>query len=168
MRALHGTQLHPRVGQDVVLALEVQPLGGERAQQDLQPLGVHARGLVGIDAEHPQLDRRDPAPDAQLEAAAAERVQHADLLGEPHRVVQRERVDERAEAQPRRALRDGRQEHARRRRQAERRPVVLGEVVRMEARPVVGLGQHETVLVLAPEVGDRAVHVVEDAEAHGR
>ena len=45
-----------------------------------------------------------PRPTPELEASAAQLVEHADLLDQPQRMVQRQRVDQRAEAQVPRAL----------------------------------------------------------------
>ncbi len=95
-------------------------------------------------------------------------VEHADLVDQPQRVVERQQVDHRPEAKPLGALRNGGQEQAGRRRIAERRVVVLGEVIAVEAGAVVCLDQSEPLLEMAGERQAAVVEVVEDPEAHGR
>ena len=95
--------------------------------------------------------RRDALADAELEPPAAHLVEHADFFGEPQRMIERERVDERPEAEPLRPLRDGGEEDARRGRHAERRRVMLGEVIGVEAARVIGLDQLQPLLVLTAE-----------------
>ena len=84
-------------------------------------------------AEQPVLERRDPAPDPEVDPPARELVEHRDLLDEPDRVVQRQARDEQPEAQPLRLARDGGEEDRLRRRRRQRVAVVLGEVVAAEA-----------------------------------
>ena len=87
---------------------------------------------VGIDAEIVQLVRRGATADANLEPAATQMVEHADFLGEPERMMRRQHVDQRTEAQPPGALRHRSQKHARRRRQIERRRMMLAHVIGTE------------------------------------
>ena len=63
-------------------------------------------GVLGVDAVIAELDRRDAAADAELEPAAAHLVEHADLFGQPQRMIERKHIDQRPEAQPLGALRD--------------------------------------------------------------
>jgi hypothetical protein len=143
-----------------------QALGRQRGEDDVATLEeALARLLLGEPVEA-QFDRRDPAADAEVEAAAAEVIEHADLLGQPQRVVLRERVDQRAEPQTLAVLRGGGEKDARRRREAERRPVVLGKVVAVETAAIVGADQLEPVGVLRTEIGLGAIHVIEHAELH--
>ena len=60
----------------------------------------------------------------------------------------------------------GGQEHARRGRHAERRRMVLGEMIGVEARAIVGLGNPQAVLVVVRERAAVAVEMIEDAEFH--
>ena len=99
-----------------------------------------------IDAVIADLDRRDALADAEQEPAAAHLVEHADFFGQPQRMIERQRVDQRAEMQPLGALRDRRKD-ARRRGHPERREMVLGAMIAVEAGTVVGLDQLEAVLV---------------------
>ena len=132
----------------------------------MQRLDIHRLRLGGIDAVVGDLVRRDPAADAQLQPAAAHLVEHADLLGDAQGMVQRQRVDQRPEAQPARALRHRREEHAGRGRHAERRGVVLGQVIAAQAQPVVGLDQLQPVLVVLAQRHRAEVEMIEDAELH--
>ena len=63
-----------------------------------------------------QLERRDAAADADLEPAVAQMVEHADLLDEAQRRVERQQIDQRPEvdaaASAARSRRDRRREPA--------------------------------------------------------
>jgi hypothetical protein len=82
-----------------VRAVVGELLRDQRAEHDLAALGEALVGLLDAQPVEAQLDRRDPPPEAEVEASAAEMVEHADLLGEAQRVVHRHRVDQRAEPQ---------------------------------------------------------------------
>jgi hypothetical protein len=151
----------------VIFAFVGQFVGGQAAQQHLQRFGVHRTGIRRIIAEIAVLDRRDAAPDAQQQASTAHLVQHADLIDQPQRMIQRQRVDQRAEAQALRALRDGGQIHAGRGCQAQRRRVMLGHVIAVEAGLVVGLDQRQAIGIETIERAGAAIHVVKHAELHG-
>ncbi len=164
--ALERRQLQRYVLEAVIAALERQRAAAQRLQDHLPRLEVHRLRFRRIDAEMLDLDRRNAAPDAQLEAPAAQLVEHADFLRQAQRVIQGERVDQRAEAQPFGALRDRRQEHAGRGRHAERRSVMLGQVIGVEAGRIVELDQLEPRLVIRVERDVVAVEMVENAEFH--
>src|SRR5258706_4756 len=80
--------------------------------------------------------------------------------------VERHRPCQRPEPQAARALGKRRKEHARGGRHAERRPVVLGEVISVEAGAIVGLCDFEAVLVIVRERAGISVEMVEYAEFH--
>src|SRR5882762_6680920 len=81
-------------------------------------------------------------------------------------MIERRDVHHGPEAQSLRALRHRREEHRRRRRHAQRREMVLGDVVGGEARALVGLHDLQA-LAVEPLVRAAAeVEVVEDAEFH--
>src|SRR5260370_19150799 len=75
-------------------------------------------------------------------------------------------VDQRAEAQRLGALRHRGEKDAGRGRHAERRRVMLGQVIGVKARLLVELDQPQPLVELPAEIGPAAVHVVEDAELH--
>src|ERR1700688_3538558 len=81
-------------------------------------------------------------------------------------MAQGQDVDQRAETKTRGALGDGRQQHARRRRHAKRRRVMLGDMIGVEAAAVVDLGQFEPAFVELSEARTATVDVVEDSEFH--
>ena len=149
-----------------MLAGKIDLVFGQRLHDDGKGLDIHRLRLLVIDAEIVELVRRGAAADADLDATAAEVIQHADFLGEPQRVVRRQHVDQRAETDAARALGDGGQEHARRRRQVERRRVMLAHVIRAKAGAVVEPDQLEPLLVLLREGIRAAVVLIEDAELH--
>ena len=82
------------------------------------------------------LDPHCAAAESDLHPAAAHVVEHADLLGQTQRMVERRHVDHGPELQTPRALRDGGKIDVGGRRPAERRAVVLGDVVGIEAQSV--------------------------------
>jgi hypothetical protein len=166
MRLLQRGDLHRHVAEGESLALVVEHFPGQALDHHLDRLGVDLLRLVRIGAVVFDLDRHGAAPEADLEPAAAQVVEHADFLDQAQRMVQRHRPDEWAEAQPAGALGDGGQEHAGRGRHAERRRMVLGEVVGVEPRALVGLRNLEAILVKVRQRTAIAVEMVEDAEFH--
>ncbi len=63
-----------------------------------------------IDAVKPDLDRRDATPDPIHKAPAAHLVEHADLVDQPQRMIERQQIDHRPKAQLPGPLRHGGQE----------------------------------------------------------
>jgi hypothetical protein len=119
-----------------------------------------------VDAEEPDLDRRDATADPEQKAASAHLVEHADLLDQPQRVIERQQIHHRPEAQALRPLRDGGQKHARRRGVAEWGRVVLGEMVAVKTRAIVGFGQLQALLEQLAERDPAVVQMIEDPKAH--
>src|SRR5262245_39959389 len=74
-------------------------------------------------------------------------VEHADLFDQSQRVVERQQVDQGAEADPSSSLRRRYEEESRRRSHAERRAVVLREVVAEEACGIRFLQELQPVVV---------------------
>src|SRR5882672_1750875 len=81
-------------------------------------------------------------------------------------MIERQRVDQRPETQPARALRDRGEKDARRRGEAERRRMMLGDVIGVEAEPVVGFDDLQPGLVVVTKREIVAVEMIEDAELH--
>ena len=98
MRLLHGPQHDRHIIEIVKFAVERQLVGREALLDELQRLGKLPRTRTVIDAVEADLYRRDAATDAELETAAAELIEHADLLEQANRMIKRQRIDERAEA----------------------------------------------------------------------
>src|SRR5450631_2709189 len=76
-------------------------------------------------------------------------------------------VHQRPEAQPLGALGDGRQEHAGHAGHAERRRVMLGDMISVEAAAVVDLRKLEPAFIELGEAGAATVDVIEYSEFHG-
>jgi len=79
-------------------------------------------------------------------------------------VIERQRVDERAEVDALGALADRRHQDAWRGRHAERRRMVFGNLVAIEAEAVVKLDQLQTVLIEIAQRRARRVEMIENAE----
>ena len=148
MRQLRRLQVDRHLLVVIVLAGKVDLVPGQRLHDDAVSLDIHRLRLVGIDAEIIQLVRRGAATDTDFDAAEAEMIQHADFFREPQRMMRREHIDQRAETDAARALGDGGQEHAGRRREIERRRVMLAHVPGTKAGAVVEFDQREPLLVL--------------------
>src|SRR6195256_810555 len=80
--------------------------------------------------------------------------------------MQRHRPDQRPEPKVPGALCNGAQEYARRRRHAERRRVMLGEMVGVESRAIVGFRNLEAILVIIRERAAVTVEMIENPEFH--
>src|SRR5205823_3752696 len=132
VRLLQWLEHERHVLEAIELTLEIKHAILQAAHQHVERLDEHLPELVGIDAVVADLDRRNALADAKLEAPAAHLVEYADFLDQPDRVIERQRVDERAEGQAFGALRHGRQEYARGGRHAERRRVMLGYLIAVE------------------------------------
>ena len=81
-------------------------------------------------------------------------------------MIERQQINERTEAQMARALRDGGEKDPRRSGDAERRRVMFGEVVGVDARAIISLDQAQPVLVMLAERQTRMVQMIEYAELH--
>ena len=168
MRPLHRMQ-HPGEGLDAVMA----PLIGqlvrriEPDQDHLQGFPVHVRTFRVIDAVIAHLERRYAAPDSHFEAPAAHLIEHADLLHQAQRMVQRQTINQRPEAKAFGALCNGGQEQVRRRRHAQRRRVMLGHMVGADTDLIVALDQLQPVFIIAGQILTRdQIEMVEYAEFH--
>ena len=154
----------------VVRAVRARDLAGrERVADDAERVLETLLRLRPVAAEPVVLDRRDSAADAEVEAAAGELVDHAHVLDDLDRVMQRQQLHHRAEPDLRRHLRGGRDEHLLVGRHAQVGAVVLGEMETREARLVGERDQLEP--ILEQPVRRRAgnvLDVVEDAEGRCR
>jgi len=135
---------------------------------DRQRLQIARVVGLGVGFLAPEEGFHDPAPsDTDLQASATQVVEHADLFDQPERMVQRQDVDTRPESHALRALRHATQEHVLRRRQAvNRRRVVLGQVIGVEAGPVEALDLDQALAInLIESLPRHRLDVVEDPEA---
>ena len=147
-----------------MLAGEIHRIARQRLHDDVIRLDIGRLRPVRIDSPISQLVRRGAAADADLDAASAQMIEHADFFGEPQRVMRRQHIDQGAEAKASGALRNRRQKNARRRRQIERRRVVLAHMIGAEAAGVVQLDQLEAVLILLMQRIRPMVVLIEYAE----
>ena len=164
MRLLERLHLHRHVLELVVAPLPGQGFDGEGLEDQFQALGINLLPLLGVLSVVGNLERHRAAPEADLQPPAAHVVEHANLFQHPQRVMDRQRIDECAEAQTLRALPDRRQEHAGRRRHAQRREVVLGDVIGVKAGTVQGLDDLQPLLVILAQRQIIAVEMVENTE----
>jgi hypothetical protein len=88
------------------------------------------------------------------------------FFGEPQRVVGGQHVHQRAEAKTLGALRHRGKEDARRRREAERRRMMLAHVVGPKSRGIVEFDQSQAVFVLLAELIRSAVVLIEYTKLH--
>src|SRR5215813_1804360 len=166
MRLLERFELDRYVGIAIELAMKRERPPGQRLAQDLQRFEIHLLSVVGVDPVIGGFDRRDAAADAELEAPCAELVEHANLLRHPQRMVERKGIDQRTEAQALRALRDRGEENAGRGGEAQRRRVMLGGMIRIEAAAIIGFDDLQPFLVECVQRTIVAIEVVENAEFH--
>ncbi len=97
IRPLHGLDVELEVAVGEVLALVIQHPVAAGGEENVQRFAVAlARLLDALHAEERRLDRRDAAPDAQLQAPAAHLVEHAHLVVETERVVPGQAESQRA------------------------------------------------------------------------
>ena len=99
MRALHRLEHHRHFVEAIEFALEGQLVGGEALEQHLERFVVHRAGLRKVERIVRGLERRHAAADAEFEPPAAQLVEHADFLDQPQRMIERQQIDQRAEAQ---------------------------------------------------------------------
>jgi hypothetical protein len=81
-------------------------------------------------------------------------------------MMQRQRIDQRSETKLSRSLRDRRKKDAGRGRHAERREMMLGQVIGEKAGAIVGLDDAQPLLEIIAQRDIVAVEVVEDTEFH--
>src|SRR5712691_12842654 len=166
MRALQRPQDHRHVVKSVMLALERQFVAGKALEDEFEGLVIDFAGLPEIEAVGASLERRYAASDPELEPPAAHLIEHADFLDQAQRMIERQEIDEGAEAQRLGALRYGREKQPGRGGAAERRRVVLGDVVAIDAAAIIGFDQLEPIGVERAKRSAPIVHVIEHAEFH--
>ena len=121
---------------------------------------------IELDTVEPDLDRRDAAADAIEKPPAAHLVEHADLIDQPQRMIERQQIHHRAEFEPLGALRDRRQKDAGRGRVAEGGVMVLGEVVAIEPGPIVRLDELQPFLEMPGQRQPAVVQMVKYPKPH--
>jgi hypothetical protein len=161
----------PQVHGEVIEAVEVSGIGElvvtEPFPHDGQRLHIARVVRLGVRFLTPEVCLHDAAPPhPDVETPAAQVVEHADLLDQPERMMQRQNVHARAEPQAVRALGHRGQEDVLRWGQTvNRRGVVLGQVIGVEAGRVETLDLEEALAIdpIEPEPRHR-LDVVEHPE----
>ena len=166
MRLLERADAQRDVGQVVVATLVCAERATQSLLDDLQSFFEHRPEIVFGEPETRVLGRLPAAPDAELEAPAGKLVEHADLFEQADRMMQRQEIDQRAELDGRGPLRHRGEEHRGRRGHPEVGRVVLGQVVAVEAEPLVKLDQPQPGGVLLADRTPIGVDMVEHPEAH--
>src|SRR5207302_946873 len=143
IRLLHGLVVKLNV-----LPLVVEDIAAAGSKENVERLAVaDARLVDALQTEDHRFDRRDTAADAELEPPARELVEHADFVVEAVRVVPGQAERQSPGAQAARALEHRREQYARRGVDRERRALVLGDEVGMQAGLVRRGGELQLVLV---------------------
>src|SRR5204863_3455205 len=104
VRLLDGLRVHRGFWQVPELAVELEGLLGPRGRDDLDGLLEALAALVAWHSIHLEVGGRVSETDAELEAPAGDDVDHRVVLGDLHRVVQREDRNGGAEVDARRAV----------------------------------------------------------------
>ena len=164
MRLLQWRELHRHVFELVVAPVPGQRVGRECLEDQLETFGIDLLAFLGVLAIEGNLIRHGAAPETDFQPPAAHVIEHADFFEHPQRMVRGQRINEGTEAQPPGALPDCRQEHAGRWRHAERREVMLGDMVGVEAEAVESFDHLQPLLVIIAQRQVVAVEVIENAE----
>ena len=127
-------------------ATRAQPL-----LQDRQHLFVRLPHRRQFAAEQLMLRVAHAAPDPRHEPAMRKLVDHAELLDQPRRMIQRQAQHHRAQPYLRCAPRHRREEHDRRRRHVQRGEVVLGDMIAVEPELLGVPDQLDAFIVLLPQ-----------------
>ena len=127
---------------------------------------VHRLGLGEIERIIRRLERRHAAADAKFETPAAHLIEHADFLDQAQRMIERQQIHHRAEAQSLGTLGQRREKQAGRRGAADRRAVMFGKMVGVESGAVESLGEFEPAGIKLAVRHAGIVHVIENAEFH--
>ena len=146
----------------------VEHVGREPLEDDLERLPVDLLGLQMVQIEVRHLVGDDPPAHPEVEAPAREVVEHADLFDESERVVEGQTVHARPQTDAPGPLGGRGEEDTGHRRQPERRGMVLGQMVRVEAGPVVFLQKAQPALVELVERHVPTVEMIEDPQVHHR
>jgi hypothetical protein len=113
MGALDRMQYHRDIVKVIKLAVMGQYIGTETAADQVQRFRMLLLTTSGVDAIKRNLDGGGALADSELEAAAAHVVKHADLFDQADRMIERQSIDERNQANTARALCDSGQQDVR-------------------------------------------------------
>src|SRR5437868_5897766 len=114
-------------------------------------------------SEEEVLVRRDPSPDTEFEPAMAQRIEHDQLFEQAHRMVERKADDGRDQLHASRLPCERSQENRLRRRRRQAVPVVLRQVVAVEAACFCPLHELDSLFVeLLYRLVAASLDVIED------
>ena len=166
MRLLQRPQRHRHVRIGEMRARMVQGVvgqagadAGERIHEDLARLIV--RDLVEV-----ELERRDPAPHADLEPAVAQVIEHADFLDQAQRRIERQEIDQRPQPHARGRARDRAQIDARHRHHVERGGMMLRHVQAIDAGRLGRDRELQPLVELRRERTIAALDMIEESDFH--
>jgi hypothetical protein len=91
MRFLQRLEFHGHAAEGKSPALEVEHLVRQSLNHKLYRFRVNLLRVLRRDAVVFELDGRGTAPEADVEASAAQLVEHADFFDQPQRMVKRHR-----------------------------------------------------------------------------
>src|SRR3984957_14815572 len=151
----------PQGDRDILVG-EVWPAIGERVRYEpgadaVERIDEDVARLLMLDLVIFQLERRYSPADAHFEATMAQVIEHADLLDQAQRGVEREQIDQRTEPHVPGRAGDRAEIDARNRNHVEGRGVMLRNVQAVDPRIVSRAGEREP---LVEQRGERAVAVL--------
>ena len=164
IRLLQRFERHRHIVEREVLAVEIQTFHGKAFEDELKAFAVDFLRRIGVFAIDRRLDQRRAAAQTNFKPSAADLVEHANLLDQAQRMIERQHKHHRPEAEPPRALRQCGKKDVGRRRHAQRCRVMLCQVIAVETGAIVGFGDLEAVLVVIGKRRPGAIEMVEDAE----
>src|SRR3989442_274685 len=98
MRLLQGLERNRHVLVAEMLAGIGERVGGQPRADAAERIDENLARPVVLDLVVLELERRDAAADADLEASLAQVIENADFLDQPQRRIERQQVDQRPEA----------------------------------------------------------------------
>src|ERR1700674_4507069 len=141
MRLLHRFQYHRHLVEFVEFTAEGELVRRQALLDDFQGLWKLTWPVCRINAVEADLDRRHSSTDTELEATMAHLIKHANFFNQPDRMIEGQRINQRAESKTLCPLRTRRQEQARRRSQAKGRAVVLRKMICVETVAIICLDE---------------------------
>src|ERR1700722_5557116 len=94
MRLLERTHRHRRLAIFEIFSLVRELIALQRGVEAIERVEEDVARIVGVALVEFELERRDAAADANLEPAAAQMVEHADLFGQTQRRIDRQQIDQ--------------------------------------------------------------------------
>ena len=112
VRTLQRLHDHRHVVKVEPIALIVDAVAGEALVEDIENVIEIPARLAKVHPIGLELHRGNTAPEADVESPIAEMIEHAQLLEQPQRMVEREKIEQRAEPDALCLARSSGEEHA--------------------------------------------------------